>query len=116
MMQPPSQTPPNPIERLQKRADAMATRGAALKRLADAGAPLYQSLDDAQKHRFAVLAHMLRAHGPHRAMWRGRMGEGFGDGMREEFHMGQHPFGDHGMRDPHHMRDGDGDKDYHGPL
>ena len=117
MMQPPSQTPPNPIERLQKRADAMATRGAALKRLADAAAPLYQSLDDAQKHRFAVLARMLRPHGHHHPMWRGRMGEGFGNGMRGgmegDFH---HRFGDHGMRDPHHMRDGDGDKDYHGPL
>jgi hypothetical protein len=136
MMQPPSQTPPDPIERLQKRADAMATRGAALKRLADAAAPLYQSLDDAQKHRFAVLARMLRPHGHHHPMWRWRMGEGFGNGMRggmegdfhhrfgegdrggmrDEFHMGPHRFGDHGMRDPRHMRDGDGDKDYHGPL
>src|SRR5215831_18147860 len=31
----------NPIERLQRRADAMTTRGAALKRLADTAAPLY---------------------------------------------------------------------------
>jgi zinc resistance-associated protein len=46
----------NPIERLQKRADALNARGAALKRLADAASPLYQSLDDSQKHRFVMLA------------------------------------------------------------
>jgi zinc resistance-associated protein len=49
----------NPIERLQKRADALNARGAALKRLADAASPLYQSLDDAQKHRFVMLARPL---------------------------------------------------------
>lgn len=52
----------NPIERLQKRADALNTRGAALKRLADAAGPLYQSLDDAQKHRFVMLARPMGRH------------------------------------------------------
>jgi zinc resistance-associated protein len=39
-------------ERLSERADALTTRAAALKRLADAEKPLYQSLDEAQKRRF----------------------------------------------------------------
>jgi LTXXQ motif family protein len=42
------------IERLRDRADALATRAAALKRLADAEQPLYQSLDEAQKRRFGM--------------------------------------------------------------
>ena len=60
----------NPIERLQKRADALTTRGAAFKRLADASAPLYQSLDDAQKHRFVLLARFGHHHHEHFAFWR----------------------------------------------
>jgi zinc resistance-associated protein len=58
----------NPFERLQRRADRMSQFGAALKRMADSGAPLYQSLDDSQKHRFTVLARLLR---PHPMMFRG---------------------------------------------
>ena len=103
-------TPPNPIERLQKRADAMTTRGTALKHLADAAAPLYQSLDDAQKHRFLVLAHALRPHERHQTMWRGRFGDGERRGMEGEF--GHHRFGDHDMRD---LRRG-AEEDYRGPL
>jgi zinc resistance-associated protein len=64
-------SPANPIERLQRWAEALTTHGAALKRLADAAAPLYQSLDDAQKHRFAVLSRPLRGHG----MWGGQYGQ-----------------------------------------
>jgi zinc resistance-associated protein len=41
-------------ERLSERADALTTRAAALKRLADAEKPLYQSLDEAQKRRFGM--------------------------------------------------------------
>ena len=51
-----------PFEWLAQRADNMAKTGAALKHVAETGAPLYQSLDDAQKHRFMRLAHMLRPH------------------------------------------------------
>src|SRR5476649_3034803 len=50
--------PKDPIERLNFRADAMTQRGAALKKLADAAAPLYKSLDDAQKNRFVLLARL----------------------------------------------------------
>jgi hypothetical protein len=67
----------NPVDRLARRADAVAARGAALKRLADAERPLYQSLNDAQKGRFQVLSHMMgpRHHHEHFAgrerNWRG---------------------------------------------
>ena len=44
------------------RADRMAKASAALKKIADAGAPLYQSLTDEQKARFKTLARMLRPH------------------------------------------------------
>jgi zinc resistance-associated protein len=133
----------DPIERLQRRADAMTTRGAALKKLADAAAPLYQSLDDAQKHRFAVLARFMRPREPHPMMGRERFGGGPGGpggfggpdgpgGMRGEFQMGPHRFGEGRgmrdprgmMRDPHGMMGGprgmggmrDDDDDYRGPL
>ena len=52
-------------ERLRDRADALTTRAAALRRLADAEKPLYQSLDEAQKRRFS-LALRFAAH-RHRA-------------------------------------------------
>jgi zinc resistance-associated protein len=45
----------DPVERLRQRAAAMTDTGAALKKLADATDPLYKSLDDSQKRRFAVL-------------------------------------------------------------
>ena len=41
-------------ERLRDRADALTTRAAALRRLADAEKPLYQGLDEAQKRRFGM--------------------------------------------------------------
>ena len=63
--------PADATERLRERADALATRAAALRRLADAEKPLYQSLDEAQKRRFglafrfAARRHMaeVRSHG-----------------------------------------------------
>ena len=48
--------PGDPIDRLRNYADGLTTRGATLKSVADAAAPLYQSLDDAQKRRFVALA------------------------------------------------------------
>ena len=50
--------PKDAIERLNLRADAMTQRGAALKKLADAAGPLYKSLDEGQKNRFVMLAHL----------------------------------------------------------
>jgi len=57
--------PKDPIARMTMRANMMTERGAALKKLADAASPLYQSLDDAQKHRFVVLARLGARHMEH---------------------------------------------------
>ena len=54
--------PTDPIQRINLRAEMMTQSGAALKKLADAAGPLYQSLDEAQKHRFTLLARMERRH------------------------------------------------------
>lgn len=80
--------PKDPIERLALRAGTMESRGTALKKLADAAEPLYKSLDDAQKHRFMVLArlehpfgggwHHHRHHRPRG--WEGRPHHGFDPG------------------------------------
>jgi hypothetical protein len=64
------QAPPRPgaIERLHRGADAMTSRGTALKQLADAAEPLYNSLDEGQKRRFAMLLRVGRhghGHGRH---------------------------------------------------
>jgi len=45
----------NPVDFLQRRADALAQRSADLKRLADAWQPLYQTLSPDQKRRMALL-------------------------------------------------------------
>lgn len=45
----------DPAERMRQRADRLAESGAVLKRLADATEPLYNSLDEAQRRRFAIL-------------------------------------------------------------
>jgi zinc resistance-associated protein len=76
--------PTSPFDRLEHRADRMAKTGAALKRVADAGEPLYQSLDDAQKNRFKILARMLR---PHHHRFAFNEGNGPG-GWREHFGSG----------------------------
>src|SRR5580704_805204 len=61
----------NPIQRLQREADALTTRGTALKHLADASGPLYQSLDDGQKQRFLLRSRPMGPHHhDHFAFWR----------------------------------------------
>ncbi|MGH6673412.1 MAG: Spy/CpxP family protein refolding chaperone [Xanthobacteraceae bacterium] len=64
----------DPFNRLDQRADNMAKTSAALKKVADAGAPLYQSLTDAQKVRFKVLSRMLRPHRRARLAFNDRRG------------------------------------------
>jgi hypothetical protein len=86
-----SQTPnanptTSPFDRMSHLADAMTKRGAALKQISDAGAPLYQSLNDGQKSRFKVLARILRPHEHQHAMNGGgaghqRFGQGGPDGQ-----------------------------------
>lgn len=84
----------DPVVRLNRRAEAMQSRGAALKKLADAAAPLYASLDDAQKHRFMVLARLnTRSWSGHHG-WRGRHdGRGRGDWQHHRGHRGWHSGG-----------------------
>lgn len=69
--------PKTPVDRLALRAQAMVNRGAALKKLAEAAGPLYNSLTPDQKHRFLVLARHDGVLAPWRArrawqMWHGR--------------------------------------------
>jgi hypothetical protein len=87
MQRPPEGAPRqgNMIERLRQRADAMATQATGLKRLADAVDPLYNSLDDGQKQRFAML---FRAGGPR---------QHFGPG-------GQHQLGPNRQMGPGHWQ------------
>jgi hypothetical protein len=46
----------DPIERLRRRGTAMAETGTVLRKLADTADPLYKSLDESQKRRFAILS------------------------------------------------------------
>jgi len=52
--------PHNLIEGLQFHAKTMEVLGEDLHKLADAAKPLYDSLDDAQKRRLAILVHHMR--------------------------------------------------------
>ena len=45
----------NPVDLMNRRADALAQRSADLKKLADAWQPLYQTLTQEQKRRLALL-------------------------------------------------------------
>jgi zinc resistance-associated protein len=77
-------TPTTPFDRLAQKADAMSKVSAALKHIADTGAPLFQSLTDVQKHRFDLLARLLRPHHHHMFARNGeghqgwRQGESYG--------------------------------------
>jgi len=68
----------DPAERMRQRAARLSESGAVLKRLADATDPLYRSLDEAQKRRFAILTRMG---GPRAGMWQ-RRGRGAEPGMQ----------------------------------
>jgi zinc resistance-associated protein len=71
----------DPVQRLQRQADALSSYGAVLKRLADTLAPLYQSFDDGQKRRFTILARFMGSHRQHTGWQRGMRGRGgmYGD-------------------------------------
>ena len=63
------------VSRMQRRADALIARGNALKSFGAAAAPLYQSLDEAQKHRFAALSRAMGPRHHHRfAAWHEQRG------------------------------------------
>ena len=69
----------DPAERMRLRATVMTDAGAALKKLADATDPLYKSLDEGQKRRFAILGRVagpgmmdrFRGHDAPRHHWLG---------------------------------------------
>jgi hypothetical protein len=82
----------DPADRMHQRAATLTERGAALKKVADAIDPLYKSLDDGQKRRFALLERMLAPRDDHQhgREFRGREepgrdGRRDGDGRRFEF-------------------------------
>ncbi|MGB6534709.1 MAG: Spy/CpxP family protein refolding chaperone [Xanthobacteraceae bacterium] len=98
----PQQAQRDPFTRLSRRADALDKTSGALKKLANAGAPLYQSLTDVQKQRFKMLSRMLRPHHKRRMAFNehnGGNGGGGGSGRN-----GHHRFGPGGG-----SRDGNGD-------
>jgi len=74
----------DPTERMNRRATAMTEAGAALKKLADATDPLYKSLDDGQKRRFAILSRMMGPRDGRGPQFRGR------DGGPRMMHRGPH--------------------------
>src|SRR5580698_1453509 len=79
MMQGESGDAASPIDRLQAMGQGMSARGAAIEKVAEAGKPLYASLDDSQKRRFVMLGRALfmMGHGhPGAAMTQGMMGHG----------------------------------------
>jgi zinc resistance-associated protein len=59
----------SPIDRLTRTSERLNARAADLQKLATAAKPLYDSLDDGQKRRFAVLFHGGMGHG-HWRHWR----------------------------------------------
>ena len=61
----------NPVDRLTRASERLSARAADLQKLAAAAKPLYDSLDDGQKRRFAVL-------------FRGSMGRGQGRHWRRD--------------------------------
>jgi hypothetical protein len=81
---PQQQQASDPAERMHRRAAVMTETGNTLKKVADAMDPLYKSLDDGQKRRFAMLERMLRPgdEGQQSREFRGREGERGRDGER----------------------------------
>ena len=68
----------NLIEGLQHHAKAMATRVAELTKFADAVKPLYDSLDEGQKHRLVIMLHAIGE--LHHHHFFGGEGHGWGGG------------------------------------
>lgn len=93
----------SPVDRIDKMADQLSQSGAALKKVADAGKPLYASLDDQQKRIFGYLSRELMMMGHPRMMG--------GPGPRAAW-MGPHSGGPGGMG-MMHGPDGPG---RHGPA
>ena len=72
------------IEGFRLGAKHLSARGAELEKIADAAKPLYESLDDAQKHRFGVLLHEVFRHNEHHTHWGVHPDEHSDDGADED--------------------------------
>jgi zinc resistance-associated protein len=100
--------PSDPIAWLQRLSEGETARGEALKKFADAAAPLYAALNDDQKHRFPILLRAIRP-GAHFAML-GRF-HGFGHGWRHD--EDEHEDFDNDHEDSgSHDHDGDGSDEH----
>jgi LTXXQ motif family protein len=58
----------SPIDHLDAMADRLSQGAANIKKIADAAKPLYDSLDESQKHKFSMLGRMLMPERPRFAM------------------------------------------------
>lgn len=56
----------SPLERLNTQAEHLAQASQDVKKIAEAAKPLYESLEEDQKHRFATLLHFLQDDRPGR--------------------------------------------------
>jgi hypothetical protein len=68
----------SPIDHLEAMADRLSQGATNVKKIADAAKPLYDSLDESQKHKFAMLGRMLmpeRSRFAMEMMHHDRMGE-----------------------------------------
>jgi hypothetical protein len=78
----------SPVQRLDRLAGRLSEAGAALKKIADAANPLYDSLNEEQKHIFGFLSSEMVRMGHHgMAMEMGSpMGMGMESGGRHRWH------------------------------
>lgn len=76
----------DPVERMRQRSTTLSAFGSALQKLADAADPLYKSLDDGQKRRFAMLSRLTGSRGG--AGFGTRDGGGFGGREGDRFDRG----------------------------
>ncbi|MGE3247545.1 MAG: Spy/CpxP family protein refolding chaperone, partial [Beijerinckiaceae bacterium] len=85
--------PANPVDRMKRRGDMMAERGAALQKFANAARPLYDTLSDEQKRRLRMLTPGMQRMNRMRSNWR----HGGMRGNRMQGHHGHHGrrFGQH---------------------
>jgi zinc resistance-associated protein len=100
--------PSDPVAWLKRISENQLARGEALKKLADAAAPLYATLSDEQKHRVPVLLHALRPHHHHHHHFASGEGE---RGHHGWWHRGEEHRNHWGNREHEHGRDdNDGDE------
>jgi hypothetical protein len=78
----------SPVERLDGLASRLSEAGAALKKVADAAKPLYESLNEEQKHVFGFLSREMMRMRHHEMAMEGEnaMGMGMGPGDHHRWH------------------------------